>query len=139
MISYILMWYLYCMILTSRYSIFYCLWGITNMFGLPSYTVRKKPKNWAFNEFLLMWWSESHFSLTFEWKLTYTPPHKQIFNEISVYQVFSISVPSCIMDPFLSHFDRLFSMQSEECIFKSVLFTLKVSGIYYGVYRTQGK
>ena len=32
-------WYL-----TSRYSIFYCLWGITNMFGLPSYTVRKKKK-----------------------------------------------------------------------------------------------
>ena len=120
-------WYL-----TSRYSIFYCLWGITNMFGLPSYTVRKKPKNWAFNEYLLMWWSESNFSLTFEWKLTYTPPHKQIFNEISVYQVFSISVPSCIMDPFLSHFDRLFSMQSEECIFKSVLFTLKVSGIERG-------
>ena len=113
--------------------VFFIACGVSQTcLACPPTLLEKEEKNWAFNEYLLMWWSESHFSLTFEWKLTYTPPHKQIFNEISVYQVFSISVQSWIMDPFLSHFDRLFSMQSEECIFKSVLFTLKVSGIERG-------
>ena len=36
--------------------------------------------------------NESHISLTFQWYMTFTPPHKQIFIEILIFTDFFLSV-----------------------------------------------
>ena len=56
------------------------------------YTARK-PQKLKYNEYFLMGWSESHISLTFQWNMTFTSPHQQIFIEIEIFaNFFSISV-----------------------------------------------
>ena len=49
--------------------------------------LQKSAKIWKFNEYLLMLLSESHISLTFQWYsyMTFTPPHQQIFIELSIF------------------------------------------------------
>ena len=43
-------------------------------------TVKNKfNENWNFNEYLLLGWSESHISLTFQWFMTSTPYNQQIY------------------------------------------------------------
>ena len=52
--------------------------------NFPPCTVRKNIcENWTFNEYLLMWCSESNILLTFPLYMTFTSPHTQIFNKIS--------------------------------------------------------
>ena len=58
---------------------------------VKAHTVKKKSAK-KFNFNLLMGWSISYISLTFQWFATFTAPHKQIFIENSIFAIFLLLV-----------------------------------------------